>query len=295
MLFHHLPVDKKRAQLKQAIQSKQFLRFPGAFNPYIALLIESYGFEGVYISGGALAAQMAWPDVGLTTLSEVAQQGNSIAKSTRLPCIIDADTGFGEEMNVARTIFELEDKGLCGCHIEDQIFPKRCGHLDNKELLSTNEMIKKIKSAVYARNDPNFLIIARTDAKQSEGIEGMINRAKAYLEAGADMIFPEALSSEKEYETVGKALGAPLLANMTEFGKTPILTTQSLENYGFSLVIYPVTTFRLAMKAIEKGLSIIKEEGSQEKCIEDMHTRKRLYEILEYSKYQKLDESVFNF
>jgi len=295
MLFHYRSPTEKRKHLKKELNSSRLLQFPGAFCPFVALMIEQLGFDGVYLSGGAFAAQQGWPDVGLTTLTEVVSQGNIIAKATTLPTLIDADTGFGEEMNIARTIHELEDKGLSGCHIEDQVFPKRCGHLDHKELQPISVMVKKIQAAASMRKDSNFLLIARTDAKQSEGIEGVIKRANHYLKAGADVIFPEALHSEEEFKKVRDGVNAPLLANMTEFGKTPLLDTKTLESIGYNIVIYPVTTFRLAMHAVEEGLKQIKNKGSQKDLLESMQTRQHLYELLEYKKYQEFDQSVFNF
>jgi methylisocitrate lyase len=235
------------------------------------------------------------PDVGLTTLSEVSQRGRAIARATELPAIIDADTGFGEPMNAARTVQELEELGLCGCHFEDQQNPKRCGHLDGKTLVTLDEMVKKIRAAVTARRDANFVIIARTDARASEGLDGAINRAKAYVDAGADMIFAEAMADEGEFEKFKKAVPAPLLANMTEFGKSKLLTTQQLKNVGVNVVIYPVTTLRLAMKAVEAGLATLKREGTQESLLKEMQTRAELYELLRYQDYEQFDKDVFNF
>jgi methylisocitrate lyase len=203
--------------------------------------------------------------------------------------------GFGEAMNVSRTIQTIETLGISGCHIEDQTNPKRCGHLDNKELVSTQDMVKKIKAATDARVDKNFLIIARTDANAVEGLDKTIDRCKAYVDAGADMIFPEAMKDESEFEKMRKELSCYLLANMTEFGKSKLLTKEELENLGYNLVIYPVTTQRLAMKNVEDGLRQIFEEGHQNNVIDKMQTRKRLYEIVDYEKYGEFDQSIFNF
>jgi methylisocitrate lyase len=295
MLFTTNAPAQKRGALREALRSGKLLRFPGAFSPLVSALIERQGFEGVYISGAVLSADLALPDVGLTTLTEVAQRGRAIARATALPAIIDADTGFGEPMNAARTVQEFEELGLCGCHFEDQLNPKRCGHLDHKSLVPAADMVKKIRAAVSARRDANFLIIARTDARESEGLPAAIARAKAYVEAGADMIFPEALHEESEFAQFRRAVSVPLLANMTEFGKTKLLTAQQLSNLGFNIVIYPVTALRLAMKAVEQGLERIKEEGSQESLLGSMQTRAELYSLLRYEDYARFDKDAYNF
>ncbi len=288
------PKDKRSA-LRAALATGSLLQFPGAYNPLVALLVEELGFDGVYVSGGVMANTLGLPDIGMTTLSEVNQMASRIAQVTALPTIMDIDVGFGEVMNVVRTINEIEYAGLCGCHIEDQVNPKRCGHLDNKTLVSRDAFVQKIKAASSAKNDDNFLLIARTDARGVEGLDAAIDRAKAYVDAGADMIFPEALQNESEFETFRKALEVPLLANMTEFGKSRLLSKTELENLGYNLVIYPVTTQRLAMGAVEKGLNVIREKGSQESIVNEMQTRKRLYEIVKYEKYNELDKDIFNF
>jgi methylisocitrate lyase len=295
MLFSRKSPAQKRADFRAALKSGKLLRFPGAFSPLVSMLIERQGFEGIYISGAVLANDLGLPDVGLTTLTEVSQRGRVIARATELPAIIDADTGFGEPMNAARAVQELEELGLCGCHLEDQQNPKRCGHLDGKALVPADDMVKKIRAAATARRDPNFVIIARTDARASEGLDGAIARAKAYVDAGADMIFPEAMADEGEFEKFRKVIQVPLLANMTEFGKSKLLTTKQLENLGISVVIYPVTSLRLAMKAVEDGLAVIKKEGTQESLLGDMQTRAELYELLRYKDYEQFDKSVFNF
>jgi methylisocitrate lyase len=286
---------EKRKDFRAALKSGKLLRFPGAFSPLVAIAIQRHGFDGVYISGAALSADLGLPDIGLTTLSEVAARGGAIARATDLPALIDADTGFGEALNVARTIQTFEDAGICGCHLEDQVNPKRCGHLDNKSLVTTQVMTEKIRAAVGARRDKNFLIMARTDSRAAEGLEGAIARAKNYVDAGADAIFPEALADEKEFEKFRKAIKVPLLANMTEFGKSKLLTAKQLSNLGINIVIYPVTTLRLAMKAIEDGLTAIKKDGSQKKLLEKMQTRAELYELLRYEDYAQFDKDIFNF
>lgn len=295
MLFSQKPPKQKRAELWTALKSGKLLRFPGAYSPLVAMLIERQGFEGVYISGAVLSNDLGLPDIGLTTLPEVSQRGRAIARVTGLPTIIDADTGFGEPLNVARAVQELEEAGLCGCHLEDQQNPKRCGHLDGKSLVSVDEMVKKIHSAVTGRRDPNFVIIARTDSRASEGLEGAISRAKAYVDAGADIIFPEALADEWEFERFRENVSVPLLANMTEFGKSKLLTARQLTTLGFNLVIYPVTTQRLAMKAVEEGLAALKAEGTQESVLKRMQTRAELYELLRYKDYEQFDKDVFKF
>jgi methylisocitrate lyase len=292
MLFAQKPPAAKREELRAALRSGRLLRFPGSFSPLVSMLIQRQGFEGVYISGAVLSADLGLPDVGLTTLSEVSQRGRAIARTTDLPALIDADTGFGEPLNAARTVQELEESGLCGCHFEDQENPKRCGHLDGKSLVSTEDMVKKIRAAAGARRDPNFVIIARTDARAMEGLDQAIARAQAYIDAGADMIFPEALADEREFEQCRKALRVPLLANMTEFGKSKLLTTRQLADLGINVVIYPVTTLRLAMKAVEDGLNQLQKDGTQSALLERMQTRAELYELLQYSGYQKFDDAV---
>ncbi len=295
MLFQKTTPAEKRAHFREALQSGRLLRFPGAFSPLVSLLIEDMGFDGIYISGAVLANDLGYPDIGLTTLSEVAGRGRQIARVTKLPAIIDIDTGFGEPMNVARTIQELTELGLSGCHIEDQQNPKRCGHLDGKSLVESEEMIKKIRAASDAKTDPNFLLIARTDARASEGLDKAIDRAKAYVDAGAEMIFPEALQNEKEFEQFRKAVPVPLLANMTEFGKSQLLTTTQLSNLGFNLVIYPVTSLRIAMGAVETGFKEILKQGTQESLLPQMQHRQRLYELVKYQDYNQFDQSIYNF
>lgn len=295
MMINKTNPTEKRKQFREALNSGQLLQFPGAYNPMVAMLIEQLGFHGVYVSGGVMANTLGLPDIGLTTLPEVTKMASDIAKVSALPTIMDIDTGFGEIMNAYRTIKEIEYAGLSGCHMEDQILIKRCGHLDNKTLISAEDMARKIRAASDAKTDENFILIARTDAAGVYGMDDAIDRAKRYIDAGADMIFPEAMRTEKDFETFRKAVDVPLLANMTEFGKSKLLNKAQLENLGMNLVIYPVTTQRLAMGAVEKGLNIIKEEGSQENALELMQTRSRLYEVVKYEDYNHLDQSIFNF
>jgi methylisocitrate lyase len=295
MLFAKKNGNQKRADLREMLKSGKLLRFPGSYSPMVSMLIEQKGFDGVYISGAVLANDLGLPDIGMTTLTEVSQRGRQIARTTDLPAIIDIDTGFGEPMSAARSVQELEELGIAGCHLEDQVNPKRCGHLDNKTIVPVQEMVKKVKAASDAKRDANFVLIARTDARASEGLEAAIDRAKAYVDAGADMIFPEAMKDESEFEAFRKALNVPLLSNMTEFGKSKILNAEQLTNLGYNMVIYPVTTVRLAMKAVEDGLDHILANGSQEGILDNMQHRKRLYEVLRYDEYNKWDSDIFNF
>ena len=239
-----------------------------------------------------MSNDLGYPDIGLTTLKDVSNRSKQIARVTNLPTIVDIDTGFE---SCKKTIKTFEKIGVTAVHIEDQVSQKRCGHLNNKELISTKKMVKKIKECVKAKKDENFKLIARSDAKSVEGINKMIDRCKAYLDAGAEIIFPEALANEKEFELVQKSLNCYLLANMTEFGKTKLLSFKQLENLGYSIVIYPVTSQRLAMKNVEDGLRAIFKDGHQNNIIDKMQTRKRLYELVEYEKYNALDEKIYNF
>jgi methylisocitrate lyase len=295
MLYTRVPAHEKRANFRAALNSGKLLRFPGAFNPLSANLIQQKGFEGVYISGAVLAADLGLPDIGLTTLTEVATRGGQISRMTDLPTLIDADTGFGEPMNVARTVQTLEDAGVAGLHIEDQVNPKRCGHLDGKAVVDTDTAIKRIRAAVDARRDPNLLIMARTDIRAVDGLQAAIDRAKALVDAGADAIFPEAMKDLSEFEAVRKAIDVPMLANMTEFGKSELFTTEQLESVGVNIVIYPVSLLRLAMGAAERGLDTLVAAGSLNDEVANMQTRARLYELNDYAGYNSFDESVFNF
>ncbi|MFC9434842.1 methylisocitrate lyase [Nocardia sp. NPDC057030] len=285
----------KRAAFRAGLASGSIQRFPGAFNPLVATLIQEIGFEGVYVSGAVVSADLALPDIGLTTLSEVTERGRQIARVTDLPVLIDADTGFGEPMSAARTVTFLEDAGIAGCHLEDQINPKRCGHLDGKGVVPTEEMVRRLRAAVSARRDPNFAICARTDAAGLEGIDSAIERAKAYAAAGADLIFTEALATAADFAKFRAAVSIPLLANMTEYGKTELLTAKTLESIGYNAVIYPVSTLRLAMWAAENGLREIFAEGTQAGLLDRMQPRSRLYELLRYERYNEFDSDVFDF
>ena len=295
MLYTKVTPAEKRANLRAALSSGKLIRFPGAFNPLSARLIQDKGFEGVYISGAVIAADLGLPDIGLTTLTEVAARGQQISRMTDLPTLIDADTGFGEPMNVARTVQSLEDAGVAGLHIEDQVNPKRCGHLDGKAVVDGETATKRIRAAVDARRDPNLLIMARTDIRAVDGLQSAIDRAKALVDAGADAIFPEAMADLAEFEAIRKAIDVPILANMTEFGKSELFTTEQLEGVGINIVIYPVSLLRIAMGAAERGLDTINSEGSLKSEVAGMQTRARLYELLDYESYNAFDTSVFNF
>ncbi|MGB9225916.1 methylisocitrate lyase [Mycobacterium sp.] len=278
-----LPAAQKRARFRETLESGQLQRLPGAFSPLVAKLVAEIGFDGVYVSGAVLSADLGLPDIGLTTLTEVSTRGAQIASVTDLPSLIDADTGFGEPMSAARTVTVLEDAGLAGCHFEDQVNPKRCGHLDGKEVVPTSEMVKRLRAAVSARRDRNFIICARTDAAGVEGISAAIDRAKAYADVGADLIFTEALHTPAEFEQFRAAIDTPLLANMTEFGKSELLSARQLSDIGYNVVIYPVTTLRLAMHAVESGLREIADTGTQSGLLDQMQHRGRLYELLRYT------------
>ena len=283
---------EKRKDLKNKLIGNKILKFPGAYNPLTAKLIREISFDGIYISGAVMANDLGIPDIGLTKLKEVSYRANQIARVTDLPSIVDADTGFGD---CKKTIRTFEDLGLTGCHIEDQVEQKRCGHLENKEIISVKKMVEKIKIATNTKKDKNFLVIARTDANIVEGIEKTIERIKAYEDAGADIIFPEAMKDENEFEKIRKNTKAFLLANMTEFGKSKILSSKVLENIGYQIVIYPVTTQRLAMKNVEDGLRAIMRDGHQNNIIDKMQTRKRLYELVEYEKYNTSEKKITDF
>jgi len=295
MLHATTPPGQKRAAFRAGLASGKLLRFPGAFSPLSAMLIARHGFEGVYVSGAVIAADLGLPDIGLTTLAEVAGRAQQIARVTDLPALVDADTGFGEPMNVARTVQVLEDAGVAGLHIEDQVNPKRCGHLDGKDVTDPGTVVRRIKAAVAARRDPAFVIAARTDAAAVHGIADAIDRAKAYADAGADLIFPEAMAGEADIERFRTALDVPILANMTEFGKSRLLDVKTLENLGVNVVIYPVTLLRLAMGAADAGLAEIAGRGTQERLLDKMQHRRDLYDLLDYQAYNAFDTSIYNF
>lgn len=284
----------KRKKLRDDLARGRLLRFPGAFMPLAALAIQEAEFDGIYLSGGAFSASLGLPDIGLTTLPEVVNLTRQISDVTNLPLIVDADTGFGGPINAARTVIDIENAGAAGLHLEDQTHPKRCGHLEGKELVSTDEMVQRLRAAIGARQDENFMIIARTDAVAVEGMDAAITRALHYIDAGADMIFAEALTSKEDFKKFADAIApTPLLANMTEFGKSPILSMDELREAGASLIIYPVTTLRLAMQAIIDGIKHIKIHGRQtEPLIDTMQPRKDLYRMIAYQDYVDLDAAL---
>jgi methylisocitrate lyase len=274
---------KSKAARLRGLIAKGAVMMPGVPNAAMARQVEHAGFEAVYISGAGMAnATAGVPDIGLLTLTEVARLAGYIANAVTIPAIVDADTGFGGAENVGRTIRELEAAGLAGCHIEDQELPKRCGHLAGKSIVDVEEMVGKIKAAVAARHDPDFMIIARTDARAVEDFDRAVERAGEYLAAGADAIFPEALQSADEFRDFAKEIDVPLLANMTEFGKSPLLSFKDLSDYGYRIVIFPQSAFRVSMKASEEFLRALKKAGRQLDWIDKMQTRQELYDLLDY-------------
>lgn len=295
MLFTQKTSAQKRLDLKAKLADGKLHQFPGAFNPLCAQLIERKQFGGVYISGAVIAADLCLPDIGIATLDEFVNRGRQISRVTDLPAIIDIDTGFGEPMSAARSVRLMEEAGLAGCHIEDQVMPKRCGHLDGKEIVDAAVMVQRVRAASDAKMDSNFCLIARSDARAVEGLEKSIDRMKAYVDAGADMIFPEAMRSEKEFEAIRAAIEVPILANMTEFGISRLLNKSELENLGFNVVIYPVTTLRLAMGEVDRGLDAILKDGDQNGILDRMQHRRDLYDLLRYEDYNKFDQDLFNF
>ncbi len=295
MLYATTSASEKRRLFRERLATGELLRFPGAFNPLSARLIERKGFEGVYISGAVLSADLGLPDIGLTTLTEVAGRGQQIARMTELPAIIDADTGFGEPMNVARTVQTLEDAGLAGMHIEDQVNPKRCGHLDGKAVVDDDTAVKRIRAAVDARRDANFLVMARTDIRAVEGMDAALDRARALVDAGADAIFPEAMRTIEEFAAMRAAVDVPILANMTEFGKSELFPAQQLADVGVNIVIWPVSLLRMAMGAAGRALDTLDAEGHLTGRLDEMQHRADLYDLIDYEGYNHFDTSVFNF
>lgn len=295
MLHSNVTAGQKRLQLRSELNAGSILQFPGAFNAVSARLIQDHGFDGVYVSGSVVAADLGLPDIGLTSATEVTTRAQQIARMTDLPTLADADTGFGEVLNLARTVQLFEDAGVTAIHVEDQVNPKRCGHLDGKAVVGDTEAQQRISSAVKARRDPNFLIVARTDIRGVESMAETLRRVKLLEDSGADMIFPEALTSLAEFEAVRSAVKVPILANMTEFGKSELFTISDLKRVGVNLVIYPVSLLRVAMGAAERALQTLKREGSLAAEVAGMQTRSRLYDLLDYQEYQEFDSSVFNF
>jgi methylisocitrate lyase len=272
----------KAARLRELI-AQGCVMLPGVPNAAMARQVERTGFDAVYISGAGMAnATAGVPDIGLLSMAEVVRLAGYVANAVAIPAIVDADTGFGGAENVARTVCELEKAGLAGCHIEDQEFPKRCGHLAGKSVVDVDEMTGRIKAAVRARRDEDFMIIARTDARAVEDLDRAVERAGEYLAAGADAIFPEALQNTEEFRDFAKEIDLPLLANMTEFGKSPLLTFEQLRDFGYRMVIFPQSAFRVSMKASEKFFAALKRSGTQSDWIDKMQTRQELYDLLDY-------------
>jgi methylisocitrate lyase len=266
---------------------------PGVFNALVAKMAEQIGFRAVYLSGGALSASYGVPDVGLLSVNDFVDKARSITQATSLPLLCDADTGFGEALNVERTVQLFESAGVAGIHLEDQELPKRCGHLSGKTLVEPGDMAAKIRAAVAARRDPGFVIIARTDARGVMGFDDAVARAQLYLQAGADAIFPEALETVDEFTAFAKAVHAPLLANMTEFGRSPNLDVTTLGRLGYRMILFPLSAFRSAMAAARSTLQSLAELGHQGDCLPGMLTRADLYELLGYKGYEDRDRSYF--
>ena len=282
----------KAAQFRKLLKEPGIIVMPGCYNPIVAKIAQKVGFKAAYISGGAVTTALGVPDIELLTMSEMVQQAKYMADAVDIPLISDADTGYGSIENVRRTVQEFEKAGIAGIHIEDQQFPKKCGHLEDKQLVSTEEMVQKIVVTVGARKSKDFLIIARTDAAASEGIDGAIKRAKAYVEAGADVIFPEALVTKENFAAFAEAIDVPLLANMTEFGKTPYMTADEFEEMGYKMVIFPITAMSVTLKAVEDTFLELMEKGTQKDMLDRMKTRDERYELLNYAAYQERDKDI---
>lgn len=281
------------ARLRRLWEVRNIVVMPGVFNALLARLVQFEGFEALYISGaGVTNTLMGLPDHAFISLPEMAQVCGYITRAVDIPAVADADTGYGEALQVAYAVRTLERAGLAGIHLEDQVSPKRCGHLEGKAVIPKEAMVAKIRAAVNARENPNFVIIARTDARTVEGLEAAIDRARAYLDAGADAIFPEALQTPDEFEAFARAIPAPLMANMTEFGKTPYLTVNEFAQLGYKMVIFPMTCLRVMMKAAERALETLKQSGTQTPLLDQMQTRAELYELLEYDRYLKYDKEL---
>ena len=290
------PTASKPRRLRELIAQGTVV-LPGAFNVLTAMQIERAGFDAVYVSGAGIAAARGLPDIGLLSMAEVVADAGAIARSVAIPALADADTGYGPPLSVMRTVEVFEQAGLAGLHLEDQESPKKCGHLPDKRLVAVAEMAQKIGAAAQARRDRDFLIVARTDARAVEGLDGAVKRARAYVDAGADAIFPEALESAEEFKAFAQALkkdrlAVPLVANMTEFGKTPYLTVKEFEALGYRLVLFPVTALRVATQAIEAMLEELRSLGTQQRSLDKMQTRQRLYELLRYAEYEKWDDDI---
>lgn len=284
--------ESNPTRLWRMLAAERTFAVPGAFNPLTALLAKNVGFEALYFSGAAFSASLGLPDLGLFTLGELTGAVRAMVRACALPLIVDADTGFGETLNVVRTVKELEAAGAAAVQIEDQVMPKRCGHLEGKSVVAAEVFAEKLRAAELARRD--LLIVARTDARATHGLDEAIRRGRLYKEAGADIVFPEALETEDEFETFAKAVRGPLLANMTEFGKTPYFTVQRFQELGYSIVIFPATAMRVAAGAAEAVLTDILDRGTQVDWLDRMQTRAQLYELIEYTRYESMDRQLSN-
>jgi len=285
------PILSSPGQVLRDLMAKDIVTMPGAFNGISAVSAHKAGAQAIYLSGAGITnAALGVPDIALATLTEFAQQAAYVTQVAPVPVVADADTGFGEALNVARTVIEMERSGLAGIHLEDQVSPKRCGHLDGKSVIPADEMVRKLRAAVASKRDPSFLIIARTDARGVEGLEASIERAKQYVGAGADAVFPEGLTSEAEFEAFRAALDVPLLANMTEFGKTPLISVNRFRELGYQMVIFPMTAFRVMLKALDDTYEVLMCTGSQADLMPVMRTRQELYERIDYAAYDALDQ-----
>jgi methylisocitrate lyase len=290
MSTHEVTSPGRRLRVAWAAET---IVIPGVFNPLIARMAEKMGFRAMYLSGAALSASYGVPDIGILTQTEFADAARALTRAASLPLLCDADTGFGEALNVERTVHLFEEAGAAGLHLEDQHFPKRCGHLSGKSLVPAEEMAAKVRAAAAGRRDPDFVVVARTDARGVTGFDDAVRRALLYLEAGADAIFPEALESAEEFAAFSRAVPAPLLANMTEFGKGPSLDVATLSSLGYRMVIYPVTALRSALKAAEQTLADILHKGHQRDRLHNMLTRAELYDLLDYAGYEERDRAYF--
>lgn len=285
-----LPREPAGERFAKLLERPTILQMPGAYNGLSALQAKRLGFEALYLSGAAMSASMGLPDLGIITVDEVCFFIRQVARASGLPVLVDGDTGYGEALNVMHMVRSFEDAGAAAVHIEDQVLPKKCGHLNDKRLVAPEEMAAKIAAAVRARR--HLRIIARTDAAASEGLDGAVARAKLYLQAGADAIFPEALTSAEMFREFARRVQAPLLANMTEFGRTPQMTAKEFEEMGYRMIIWPVSALRVAAKAHERLYQALKNEGSAQSMLPQMQTRHELYETIDYARYEALDSSI---
>jgi len=281
-------------KFRQALKNNQPLMVVGAINAYTAMLAQSAGHQALYLSGAGVAnASYGIPDLGITTLEDVLTDARRVCSACDLPLLVDIDTGWGGAFNISRTIKELEGAGVAAVHIEDQVAQKRCGHRPNKELVSADEMVDRLKAAVDSKRDPDFFIMARTDAYANEGIEGAVDRSSKYLEAGADGIFLEAVHSLDEYKALRAKISAPILANITEFGKTPLFTAKELASVGVDIMLFPLSAFRAMSKSAEHVYNVIAQQGTQQDLLGNMQTRDELYEQLDYHSYEKTLDDLF--